>query len=978
MNRIITLLLCVVGINVHAQMTHPQKSSLEEGKVFYLYNLNKRGFLVGGNKYGTQASIAHDRAFKIRVKKWCDEDGKWDGETYLITDSVEQGQYAGGYRNLFIESDGNVFVDQAPKGRGGSEKKDCLWGIIQKNKSIPNYSISVSYHNKTQSLHGMIFSAQDNFSTFQPVVGLYEESSMVEGEWCFVTPEDARDFIQREEKEQNKKKRKIAQRYIETFQFDTIHEDRIVYLYNIGYDGFLKGSNSYNTRASLSRDNGVRMKLHRYIGQNGKWDGVTYFITDSIGSSHDKSQNYKNLFVESDGQIWIDQQEKTAHYDCLWTIYPKDQKMHIYNIKPSRHNRVFTPENLPDYYLTSEERKGYEDQIVSLLPYDNRGLSDWLLLTEDQYNTIMLARRRQLLQELIWKVEKLSLGTDVKASLEVCNDIEGTKNSDVEQEIGKLRYLLATINKKEDSADEVDFTFLIKNNDFSWKNNIGWQTTWDVNTGHIAWTAGYNDNLCAEAYQTRFDYHQMINGVPNGLWRVNIQAFNRSRICDLAWLERDSTFTIPVVYVNEMVMPMNNLMKMTFTNRKNYDFLSTRHDRNSHDAAIMMLDGTYALNNIYAVSLAFQEGFFDQSIYCYVLSNSINIGIMENYKRIGSWTAWDNVRLTYLPENKGNYLKALNCYLEKAKETKSVALQKGIDVTSISTVINRANLSIAYESVDTLRVVLHDLNESIKDVRVCLAKQEFGADSVETYIPTMDLIEEEQNEQLGIDKETIQMDSHNLDYASGFIYIAGINFANCREDLAMKQYLLAHKTLMDHMNKINRYDICVKLREIIYGLYKSARYDECMEIIQTTLDKLNFLFPSDLSFLPQIYCFKAETYEKKKLFKDAEETYLKVIDAYNISSTSKRKGYYDREMAQAYNQLAYSQAYQEHYKEALLTIERAIELQPTNPNYYNSKGEFLYMKGNKEGAKEMWEKVISLDPGFAKDNDSKLYQLLSE
>jgi tetratricopeptide (TPR) repeat protein len=61
---------------------------------------------------------------------------------------------------------------------------------------------------------------------------------------------------------------------------------------------------------------------------------------------------------------------------------------------------------------------------------------------------------------------------------------------------------------------------------------------------------------------------------------------------------------------------------------------------------------------------------------------------------------------------------------------------------------------------------------------------------------------------------------------------------------------------------------------------------------------------------------------------------------------------------------------------AIETIDRAIQIYPEVANYYDSKGEFLYRKGDKAGAMKMWEKVISLDPVFPQKQNSQLYHYL--
>ena len=81
-------------------------------------------------------------------------------------------------------------------------------------------------------------------------------------------------------------------------------------------------------------------------------------------------------------------------------------------------------------------------------------------------------------------------------------------------------------------------------------------------------------------------------------------------------------------------------------------------------------------------------------------------------------------------------------------------------------------------------------------------------------------------------------------------------------------------------------------------------------------------------------------------------------------------------MARGYNWLAYQYANDEDYDTALETIEKAISMQPLEANYYDSKGEILLMSGDVQGALDMWNKVIELDPDFAKKHKSTLYKEL--
>ncbi len=81
------------------------------------------------------------------------------------------------------------------------------------------------------------------------------------------------------------------------------------------------------------------------------------------------------------------------------------------------------------------------------------------------------------------------------------------------------------------------------------------------------------------------------------------------------------------------------------------------------------------------------------------------------------------------------------------------------------------------------------------------------------------------------------------------------------------------------------------------------------------------------------------------------------------------------EEADTLNEKAYEYAYEGNFEAALATIDKAIKLCPESPDYYDSKGEILFNKGDKDGAKKMWDKVISLDPNYS-ENKTALYVLL--
>lgn len=53
-------------------------------------------------------------------------------------------------------------------------------------------------------------------------------------------------------------------------------------------------------------------------------------------------------------------------------------------------------------------------------------------------------------------------------------------------------------------------------------------------------------------------------------------------------------------------------------------------------------------------------------------------------------------------------------------------------------------------------------------------------------------------------------------------------------------------------------------------------------------------------------------------------------------------------------------------------IDEAIELEPFNPDYYDSKGELYSMQKDYKNAKKMWDKVNSIDSSYFKKNNTEL------
>lgn len=89
-------------------------------------------------------------------------------------------------------------------------------------------------------------------------------------------------------------------------------------------------------------------------------------------------------------------------------------------------------------------------------------------------------------------------------------------------------------------------------------------------------------------------------------------------------------------------------------------------------------------------------------------------------------------------------------------------------------------------------------------------------------------------------------------------------------------------------------------------------------------------------------------------------------------------------ISKIFNEMAYDEVNDNaNYSHAIEIIEKAIEICPENLNYLDTKGEIILKSGNLQGAKEIWNEIISKKPNIIeewKNNNTRsmLYETLLE
>ena len=251
---------------------------------------------------------------------------------------------------------------------------------------------------------------------------------------------------------------------------------------------------------------------------------------------------------------------------------------------------------------------------------------------------------------------------------------------------------LEFLNKLYDAAvrtslkDGTDLTNLIVNPGFEEELVDGKGKGWSLDTskggtGSLTnWRGGDSDgkNYCAEAYEQNFDVYQEIEGLKDGIYEVSVQAFYRGGWPEAAWnnYKKDPEMkgdakVYSEVYLNEFSTPIRNVMEITlddvsqFTSKDNYSSFAVTGE-GGETTNVFVPNGMASASTSF--SLEDPEKNYTMSAYGLVTDGKIRLGIRRLTtppSNAGTWTLWDNFKLTYRAKNPELAAQVLDA---KAKE----------------------------------------------------------------------------------------------------------------------------------------------------------------------------------------------------------------------------------------------------------------------------------------------------------------------
>ena len=222
-----------------------------------------------------------------------------------------------------------------------------------------------------------------------------------------------------------------------------------------------------------------------------------------------------------------------------------------------------------------------------------------------------------------------------------------------------------------------------------------------------------------EYYNTTFDFHQALSGLPQGVYELKAQAFERAAANDtakayIAGTEVIKTKIYATSAVDEFSKPVSSLYE------------------HAYESSMGGSQANGYVNDMASAQGAFLEGYYDVDLTGIIVGpdGTLTIGIKKDENIVNSWTLFDNFRLIYL----GDAITALKDMLaEKLAEA-----QACIDSADMGW-FNKTELEAAIEAGNNAEETFDALTAAVQGLETAISN--FN-DIVARYQPLKDKIAE--------------------------------------------------------------------------------------------------------------------------------------------------------------------------------------------------------------------------------------------
>ena len=263
-----------------------------------------------------------------------------------------------------------------------------------------------------------------------------------------------------------------------------------------------------------------------------------------------------------------------------------------------------------------------------------------------------------------------------------------------------------------------DCTDMIENPSFATGDFTGW--TIKSGTGKLG-----KENV--ECFQTEVDVYQIVKDVPDGIYSVSVQAFERpAGNGGYDGTEASKVF----LFMNAFQTPVMNITKDAVSAEEAVDSVNCLLTSGTNQAPTYPCDylGTadghewgYVPNSIDGAYYAFKAGRYTQKVYGLVEGGEMKLGLTSNGQKI-EWVLWANFKLTY----EGKTEESLLPVLEGLIETMDNLLNDNADgmnntaAAALQDAISAASEADKSTDVDVLWAGVIAANKAVVDTRASI------------------------------------------------------------------------------------------------------------------------------------------------------------------------------------------------------------------------------------------------------------------
>ena len=466
-----------------------------------------------------------------------------------------------------------------------------------------------------------------------------------------------------------------------TFASSLPDMDTEFYMWNVGYGAFYthhRGSAVtpyWGTRASVNDTIGALVKFSQ---TNPDADEVN----DDLNSTDYPSTFYLLSEVETD---YVDDgyyctfvsydDDSYAVWDGVWTDNNGEQYIYFdvedlgsgtFRFKPNS-TLALAGATTYDEALAESYLGAMDDGLVYMWDPDTMGTlgyttddiyTVWAVVSTDTYDTYIEEAKEtnklyvaaQDLKNRIQDAYDDNPGIDLSDLIAVYNNTSSTLE-ELEEAYDAVSDAIVDYLKSQGSVDDpVEMTSALTNPDFSTGDYTGWSYDTDLTEPTVD-----SDYLNCEEYNTTFNVYQEISNLPEGVYRVDIQAFYRAGDADndyTTYIADSTAYNYALLYAESAILgTQKKSVKRAVSERQDYPLLYDNSDGTSsgswpYDSPLD--DGTYIPNSMQGSELWFDAGYYWNNLYLGISEDdTLLVGFKKETTISSDWCIFDNFRVFY-------------------------------------------------------------------------------------------------------------------------------------------------------------------------------------------------------------------------------------------------------------------------------------------------------------------------------------------